>query len=210
MALKQTIENVEQQQLEAEAEQHFRRALVQIYEKYGYDRHAANDAAILDLCDGDKWEVTLANFQFLRDNNQEAIDSRMASKSSLEDQREKVISEIVSLLEGTRERWLLENERKRLRMDTRYDLKWLIGRRDELLRIRETEKKSAAQLKKEIKPPTPGMYPTLPRQMVPHGRVKSVAVDKDFLVNLSRHDLEKFRSMCRLYGSTQINQRLSE
>jgi hypothetical protein len=208
MALRETLEAVEQQQQDAAAEQHFRRVLVQIYEKYGYDRHSANDAGILDLCDGDKWEVTLQNFEFLRDNNQEAIDARLASKTPLKDQQERVIDEIISLLVGTRDAWGLDQERKRLRRDSRYDLNWLIGRRDELVRIRAAEKSSVAELAKQIKPAPLG-YPKIPSSYVRPGTIRAVPVDRDFLINLSNTDPEAFRRWCKIYSFEAVNSLLA-
>ena len=208
MALRETIENIEQQQESAAAEQHFRRELERIYTKYGYDRHSANDSGILDLCDGDKWEVTLQNFEFLRANNAAAIDERLASKTPLKDQEGQVIDEIISLLVGTRDAWALEQERKRLRRDTRYDLNWLIGRRDELIRIRTAEKKPAARLAKDIKPAPLG-YPKIPASYVRPGTIRAVPVDREFLVSMGKNDLESFRRWCKIYSVEAINSLLA-
>jgi hypothetical protein len=101
---------------------------------------------------------------------------------------------------------------RRQMLDGQWSLAKLQARKEEIIREQALSKRPLSELKAMVKEhynqpvAFPG-WPTLPEKMYDPASRAWIAVDKDYLEMISRHDIFQFKRLVKLYGGPQVDHR---
>jgi hypothetical protein len=208
MNYKEQIQQMEQAEQAAAAQQRNDQVWRQIIDTYPIRDCEANRRMVEDYCGG---TITMDKFSFLQQNPPRGYTLAWG------EEWQKLLDEILSMLHDPFGRRMTEFDLKSAKMKmsfwTRAQLR---ARRDELALKQELNKKSVLELKadlrkaREVKRPFPG-YPTMLSTIVPRYAVPELGWDTihavptgDYVRYLSRHDLFLFKKFVCLYSGDQV------
>lgn len=201
------------QQVATEQERANRAAWEQILERYGVASHEANYNVVKSYCQG---VISLERFEFMVAN--------LPKGTTLDwsDEKEKLLDEILDLLEDKYQRRMTTADLKSARMQMQYwTRQQLRARLTEVKDKQALAKKSVAQIQNDLAAHREQerkqqfgytdsrgmMWPRLLTTFVPRGQVQAISTSQYLRELVRRRDPDatyEYRRMTRLYGDEQI------